>query len=464
MPVYARIMTAKAPFGVTAAMLLLATMSSCGGGGGGGGAPGGGGGGGGPVLVETSEVGTVYDAQVALGADGNGLAVWIQSDGAPGSTIGSVWANRYTAGAGWGTAVLIETGTGNAHSPRVAIDGSGNGLVVWDQSVSLIQRIWANRFTAATGTWGTAVQIETGTGGAISPQLGFDAAGNALAVWSGSPSTGFNRYTAGSGWGTAAAIQTGTVSINNPHVAVAANGNAVAVWVQFVGLRGDVWANRYTATSPTTGSWGTAAQIESENVNAAITPRVALDAGGNALAVWVQTDGTRYNVWSNRFTGASAAWGTAALIETDNVGDASAPRIAFDGSGNALAVWQQDGDASAVTSYDVWANRYTAGSGWGTAALLETGALRAGGVELAVNAAGAAVAAWYQLDGSHQSVYSRRYAAGSGWGAVTLAETFDGGNAYLPAVAINDSGAVLLVWEQSDPVGGVRNDLWADAY
>ena len=48
------------------------------------------------------------------------------------------------------------------------------------------------------------------------------------------------------------------------------------------------------------------------------------------------------------------AWGTAALIETDNAGDASRAQIAFDANGNALAVWQQyDG-----TRNNIWANRY----------------------------------------------------------------------------------------------------------
>jgi len=48
----------------------------------------------------------------------------------------------------------------------------------------------------------------------------------------------------------------------------------------------------------------------------------------------------------------------ATLIETDNVGRTSYPQIAFDASGNALAVWEQDGDASAATRNDIWANRF----------------------------------------------------------------------------------------------------------
>lgn len=42
-------------------------------------------------------------------------------------------------------------------------------------------------------------------------------------------------------------------------------------------------------------------------------------------------------------------WGTAALIETDDAGSAYSPQIAFDASGNALAVWQLLGAISATS-------------------------------------------------------------------------------------------------------------------
>src|SRR4030067_957017 len=64
---------------------------------------------------------------------------------------------------------------------------------------------------------------------------------------------------------------------------------------------------------------------------------------------------------------ATKSWGTAALSETDNAGDAGYPQIAVDAGGNAIAVWyQHDG-----TRWNIWANRYTAGSGWGGAGLLQ---------------------------------------------------------------------------------------------
>jgi len=52
----------------------------------------------------------------------------------------------------------------------------------------------------------------------------------------------------------------------------------------------------------------------------------------------------------------ACCWGTAELVETANAGDAgrsALPQIAFDGSGNALAVWEQpDG-----TRASIWSNR-----------------------------------------------------------------------------------------------------------
>ncbi|MAZ06230.1 MAG: hypothetical protein CME81_07485, partial [Halomonas sp.] len=68
------------------------------------------------------------------------------------------------------------------------------------------------------------------------------------------------------------------------------------------------------------------------------------DLSGNALAANVS--------WS--FTTADGAWGSAALIETNNDGDADSPQIAIDSSGNALVVWRQyDG-----TRTNIWANRF----------------------------------------------------------------------------------------------------------
>jgi hypothetical protein len=394
-----------------------------------------------PTLIETDDAGDTYTPQIAFDAAGNALSVWSQSDG----TRTNIWANRHVAGTGWGTATLVEMdNTDGAERPQVAFDAAGNAIVVWYQFDGTRNDIWANRYTAGAG-WGTAARIETSADDAGAVQVAMDTNGNALAVWTQSSSgSGWsiwaNRYTAASGWGTAALVETDTGGAFVPQVAMDANGNALAVWRQYDGTRYSIRASRYSVGS----GWSSAGPIES-GTGEATAPQIAVDASGNALAVWYQSDGTRNNIWANRYV-VGIGWGTAALIETDNAGDAFLPQIAVDASGNAHAVWYQDDGVRT----NIWANRYVVGTGWGTATLIETD--DAGDAflpQIAVDASGNALAVWYQSDGARTNIWVNRYVMGSGWGAATLIETDNAGTATSPQIAVDASGNALVVWSQS---------------
>jgi hypothetical protein len=309
-------------------------------------------------FAETDNTGDAFRPEVAVDPSGNALAVWEQFDG----TRGNIWANRFTPATGWGAAQPIGTTyiSSLLHSrpdPQVAVDPNGNALAVWSQSDGTRYNIWATRFTPATG-WDTAQLIETNiTFGAFKPQVAVDSSGNALAVWSqlDGPRSDIwaNRFTPATGWGTAQPIETDNAGgASWLHVAADPSGNAHAVWLQSDGIGDNIWATRFT---PATG-WGTAQLIETDNAGNALAPHVAVDPSGNALAVWSQSDGTRqnsYNILATRFTPATG-WGTAQLLETDNTREAVSPHVAVDPSGNALAVWYQfDG-----TRYSIFANRY----------------------------------------------------------------------------------------------------------
>jgi len=353
-------------------------------------------------LIETDNTGDALYPQVGIDPNGNAIAVWYQFDG----TRNSIWANRYVPGTGWGTAQLIETdNAGDASGPQVAIDPNGNAIAVWEQSDGTRYNIWANRYVPGTG-WGTAQLIETGAGAALNPQVGIDPNGNAIAVWYQSDGTRYNiwanRYVPGTGWGSAQLIETDNAeSAYSPQVAIDPNGNAIAVWYQSDNTRYNIWANRYV---PGTG-WGTAQLIETDNSGDASHPQVGIDPNGNAIAVWEQYDGTRFNIWANRYV-PGTGWGTAQLIETDNAGDADAPQVGIDPNGNAIAVWYKwDG-----TRYNIWANRYVPGTGWGTAQLIETD--NTGDAyypQVAIDPNGNAIAVWRQSDGARSNIWANRF-------------------------------------------------------
>ena len=74
-------------------------------------------------------------------------------------------------------------------------------------------------------------------------------------------------------------------------------GNAVVVWGQWDGTRNDVWGNRYS----TNDGWATAERLENDNGDTRSPDVGVSSASGNATAVWPQYNGTDYDIWVNRF-------------------------------------------------------------------------------------------------------------------------------------------------------------------
>jgi hypothetical protein len=299
-----------------------------------------------------------------------------------------------------------------------------------------------------------AVLIESGSSDdAQYPQIAIDSTGNAIAVWQQFDGSRYkiqaNRYVLNVGWGTPATIDTGgTGSAGTPQIAMDPAGNAIAVWIQWNGTRFGVFANRYTA-----GSWGTAVVIDSGSTGASANPDIAMDSNGNAIAVWDQYEGTlnRDSIRANRYTVSGNAWGTAEAIDTGgtgNTGPSSNPQVAMDSNGNAIAVWEQ----TAGVRSNIRANRY-AGS-WATAGLIETDDMgNAYLPQVAMDSGGNAIAVWEQYDGSRFSINANRYAAGGNWGTAEAIDTGGTGNAGDSGnaqIAMASGGTAIAVWEQFD--------------
>jgi flagellin-like hook-associated protein FlgL len=87
-------------------------------------------------------------------------------------------------GEGWGTAQAIEDDdSGYAYRPIVGMDGQGNAIVVWSQSIGSVYHVLSNRYVPGTG-WGTFQFVEAeGIEHTSSPQIAVDGSGNAVVVW-----------------------------------------------------------------------------------------------------------------------------------------------------------------------------------------------------------------------------------------------------------------------------------------
>ena len=400
--------------------------------------------------IETDNAGDAFGPALGGNPAGVMIAVWSQFDG----TRFNIWANRFRVGTGWETATPIESSAEPASRPHVAVDASGNALAVWEQYDGTRSNIWANRYAAGSG-WSSPTMIETdNAGNAYSAHVAVDAGGGGTVVWEQHDGARWramaNRYVAGVGWDTPVVLDPGVGGGTlGTDIAVDPAGNAIAAWGQCCGPA-NVWARRFT---PGTG-WDPAVLIETGDVGDAIEVHVAIDGSGNATAVWRYWDGSARSAWSNRYV-VGSGWGTAAPIETAP-GDVGTVRVAVDFGGNATAVWGQwDGART-----NIWATRYSAGA-WGLPALLESDGGEARDPQVAVDARNNAIAVWSQASGATLNIFANRFIVATGWGTPTLVELDNAGPATGPQVAADSAGNAVAVWQHSD---GTRSSIWANEY
>jgi hypothetical protein len=139
---------------------------------------------------------------------------------------------------------------------------------------------------------------------------------------------------------------------------------------------------------------------------------------------------------------AAADWSTGNAL-TDQLGneDSQAPAVAVAPNGAALAVWRNRQDNSVL-----YASRPAGGSFNGRTALEGPGASTAEDrPAVALNSAGAAVAAWTRtISGEEVVVASYRPAGGSFASPVPISAAGENGAA--PDVAIDSSGRAVVVW------------------
>jgi len=177
----------------------------------------------------------------------------------------------------------------------------------------------------------------------------------------------------------------------------------------------------------------TAQSIDNGASGDPVTLRVARSANGDGFAVWLAYDGTRHNLWANRYRAATRAWGTAVSIET-TAADIGNFDLSVDPDGNAVVVW---GESRAVMSV-----RFTASAGVWAAAELRGTTSDPARPRVATDGSGAVIVVWTP------SVVGRYFDPATGaWQEAPIAQdTFGTGDSNSPVPILDGSGNALVVY------------------
>ncbi len=348
----------------------------------------------------------------------------------------------------WGNAAPVGVGASAApRAPLVRLFGTSatDGLLLWQDATT--RRLSASHFAGAT--WDAPLEISAEADTLTSPALVASGDGGAFAAWvteplapsgQGGPRSSHlvvRRFALGLGWEapeTLSPLAEGMA--RNPALASLPNGDALVLWAHDPdddGV-GDILQSRYR---PGAG-WSAPTRLSSAT---AFEPRVAAAADGSAVALWAEGAGGLYRTVARRLA-PDGSWDTAIIVS------ASPPtglRLATNRAGDAVAVWLEAVSEGFAVRQDVWTAVRSAGGSWSAPALLEHDDDSAYTLQVALNEAGAAVAAW----GTLTTLHAVRLGPGGAWGPDEVVAS-DVGSVGELEVALDAQGHGLVAFSTND--------------
>ncbi len=370
-----------------------------------------------------------------------------------------------------------------AKNPQMAINSTGIGLVVWEQSDGANSLIYKAEFV--NGAWTkTKVtdHISPEGGDAYYPRVAINDNGDAIIVWVQHDGANYRIYKSErNNWiwthpvGLDDSISPAGTDANYPRVAMNTSGDAVIVWEQSDGANWQIFKSerRY-------GMWVNPLSIGdniSPNFEDAYYPQTAMNDSGQAIITWEQRDGFRYQIFMSVFS--NGAWVHPAGL-TDNIspdaGNAYYPQVALNDSGNAVITWEQELDSGIVRIYKselrnkIWTHP---GSITDSISVADTSAWLP---QVAIDNKGNSIIVWYQRDSKNEAagkyqIFKSEFRAISGLPAQLLNWSVpksltdnisqDNQDAILPQVVMSSSGNAAISWEQSD---GANSQIFKSEY
>jgi len=326
--------------------------------------------------------------------DGSGLGVFGRVDGS-----GEFRVNTYT--------------TGYQADPSVAIDDTGNFVVVWtsDQDGSE-SGVFGQRFAVGGTPLGPEFRVNTYTSDSQQQaRVATDGNGNFVVVWT----------------------------------SEGQDGSAAGIFGQRFSSSGDPVGPEFRVNSYTTGFQYRPA------VSAAVTPN-------DFVVVWQDGTvpgggGTGRGVFGQRFATAGVPLGPEFEVETYTTGFQGAPAIVVQPSGSYVVVWHSDGQDG--SDLGIYGQRYgSSGSPFGSEFRVNADTIGAQAFpSIATDGAGCFFVAWTSDDGAGTGVFGRLYDLGTPIDPYRV-NTYTTGNQQRPVVGSNgDVGTFVIAWESQDQDG-----------
>ncbi|UCG70092.1 MAG: FG-GAP repeat protein, partial [Thermoplasmata archaeon] len=372
--------------------------------------------------------------------------------------------------------------------PAIAIDSNDNSIICWqdERTSSNYDDIWAQKLDSyGTAQWSSddvAVNQSTTQTYHYYPDVAVDSEGNAIFVWEDWRNGNYDVYAQkfdSSGnpqWGSNdKKVNNNSDSANQmrPAVVIDSEDNAIIVWDD---NRESGDNNIYAQKLDSNGDalWGSSDKQVNQNsdTESQARPDVAICSDDTVVVVWYDGRSTpNYNIYAQKlnYTG-SAMWGSSDVLVNQNSDSAIQlrPKVAVDSKGNAIVVWEDE--RNGATDEDIYAQKLNSGGNpqWGSEDMKVNQNSDSDAQyrpRVAVDSEGNSYIVWYDNRGSNDDIYAQKLCSDgiAQWGSSDQKiNQNDTGSKQYPAVAVDSSGNVIVVWQDLRTTG--NRDIYAQKF
>ncbi len=339
----------------------------------------------------------------------------------------------------------------DASEPVAAMDEAGETVAVWQrQSEGGVGEVVQGATRSPSAAFSAPLELSAAAG---EPTVAMSPSGEAVAVWRHFEIKGEEglyaiqvSYRRPGGSFSApldVAVTPSTAIPQDIHVAIDPSGDTAVVWTR---QEPESSSAVVASIRPAGGEFSPPEAISPPPASgvSVSSPSVAIDAAGEAIAVWAHRDAGSTAVQAARGT-ATAGFGSP--VELSKPGQpAFSPAIATSPTGEATAVWVRSNEEA--TENVIEAATAPPGGGFSVPSELSDPAQSAFEPQVTASPSGAQTAVWTRSNGANFIVEADSGSGGSFGSPVALSEP--GESAERPQLAESPNGTTAIVWKRSN--------------
>ena len=397
----------------------------------------------------------INDADELVVSDGEGgaIVVWRYAD---------VYAQRIDADGvvQWTTdGVAVCTATGTQWYPDVTTDGAGGVIVAWEDQRTT-RDIYAQRVDSSGNVmWTTdGVLICGAAGSQYKPKIATDGAGGAIIVWQDSRNPSQDVYAQRvDSSGAVQWLEDGVAVCSDasaqyePNVASDGDGGAYFVWQDWRVSDYDIYALHVNSACVST--WTTDGEVMCAATGNQTTTQIIADGSGGAILSWYdERGGVDKDIYAQRvLSNGDVQWGADGVAVGTEAGNQDNHRMVSDGAVGAIIAWEDD--RVAMGEDDIYAQKISAFgiAQWTTDGVaICTAPNRQYWPRITTDGLGGAIVTWPDYRYGTANVYAQRVDAAGAvqWSAdgeviCSLPSSRD------PELIHDGAGGAIIAWEDS---------------